>query len=63
VLANRGVSAAVVGTTRLAHLKDDLAASGLRLAPQVMAQIEAVQGRRRLTSSPFRSGRRRGMFA
>jgi aryl-alcohol dehydrogenase-like predicted oxidoreductase len=33
----------VVGTTRLAHLKEDAAASGLVLPAEVMAQIRAAQ--------------------
>jgi aryl-alcohol dehydrogenase-like predicted oxidoreductase len=44
VLANPAVSAAVIGTTRLAHLKEDLAASGLVLPPDVAARIAAAQG-------------------
>ena len=43
VLANPGVSAAVIGTTRLAHLKEDVAASGMALPAEVAARIEAVQ--------------------
>jgi aryl-alcohol dehydrogenase-like predicted oxidoreductase len=46
VLAEPGVSAAVVGTTRLAHLKDDVAASGLNLSAEVLARIRAAQGHR-----------------
>lgn len=45
VLADPGVSAAVVGTTRLAHLQEDAAASGLSLRETVRAQIVAAQGR------------------
>lgn len=45
VLADPGVSSAVVGTTRLAHLKEDIAASGLALPAEVVAQIRAAQGR------------------
>lgn len=45
VLANRDVSAAVVGTTRPAHLAEDLAASGMALDPAVLARIRAT-GRR-----------------
>jgi aryl-alcohol dehydrogenase-like predicted oxidoreductase len=44
VLANPGVSAAVVGTTRLRHLEEDAAASGLRLPAEVAARIAAAQG-------------------
>jgi len=43
VLANRGVSAAVFGATRLEHLRENLAASGLGLPDGVMARIRAVQ--------------------
>lgn len=43
VLANAEVSAAVIGTTRQAHLKEDVAASGLRLSPAVAARIQKVQ--------------------
>jgi aryl-alcohol dehydrogenase-like predicted oxidoreductase len=45
VLADPGVSAAVVGTTRLAHLTEDVDASGLSLPAEVMARIGAAQGR------------------
>jgi aryl-alcohol dehydrogenase-like predicted oxidoreductase len=45
VLANRDVSAAVVGTTRPAHLAEDLAASGMTLDPAVLARIRST-GRR-----------------
>ena len=44
VLAHPGVSCAVVGTTRLAHLAENLAASGLKLSPDAMARIRAAQG-------------------
>jgi aryl-alcohol dehydrogenase-like predicted oxidoreductase len=43
VLANPHVACAVIGTTRPAHLAENLAASGLALAPQVRARIEAAQ--------------------
>jgi aryl-alcohol dehydrogenase-like predicted oxidoreductase len=45
VLADANVSCAVVGTTRMAHLLDNIAASGLVLAPNVAARIAAAQGR------------------
>jgi aryl-alcohol dehydrogenase-like predicted oxidoreductase len=45
VLADPGVSAAVVGTTRLAHLREDVAASGLSLPCEVLAQVRAAQSR------------------
>jgi aryl-alcohol dehydrogenase-like predicted oxidoreductase len=45
VLADPGVSAAVVGTTRLEHLKEDAAASGLALPAEIMARIRAAQRR------------------
>lgn len=44
VLAHPGVSCAVTGTTRLAHLQSNAAASGLHLPPAVWAQIRAAQG-------------------
>jgi aryl-alcohol dehydrogenase-like predicted oxidoreductase len=44
VLADPGVSCAVVGTTRMAHLLDDIAASGLTLPPEIAARIAAAQG-------------------
>jgi aryl-alcohol dehydrogenase-like predicted oxidoreductase len=40
-----GVSAAVVGTTRKAHLEDCTAASGLALPPDLAARIAAAQAR------------------
>ena len=43
VLANRDVACAVMGTTRAAHLRDNLAASGSTLPPQVMARIRSAQ--------------------
>lgn len=43
VLADPGVSAAVVGTTRPAHLEEDAAASGLSLSPEIMARIRMTQ--------------------
>jgi 1-deoxyxylulose-5-phosphate synthase len=43
VLANPGVSAAVFGATRLAHLRENLAASGRPLPDAVMAQVRAAQ--------------------
>ena len=46
VLADPGVSAAVVGTTRMAHLKEDIAASGRALPTEVMARIRAAQAHR-----------------
>lgn len=45
VLADPNVSAAVVGATRLAHLAQNLEASGLTLRPQVLDQIHAAQRR------------------
>jgi aryl-alcohol dehydrogenase-like predicted oxidoreductase len=41
VLANRHVSCAVIGTTRPAHLRENLAASGLILPAPVIARIRA----------------------
>lgn len=43
VLADPGVSCAVVGTTRMGHLIDNIAASGLTLSPQTAARIAAAQ--------------------
>jgi aryl-alcohol dehydrogenase-like predicted oxidoreductase len=42
VLANPGVACAVVGTTRMAHLTENLAASGLALPPDLMARIRSA---------------------
>ena len=44
VLANPGLSAAVIGTTRLAHLVEDAAASGLALPQALLTQILHAQG-------------------
>jgi aryl-alcohol dehydrogenase-like predicted oxidoreductase len=44
VLADPGVSCAVVGATRLAHLRDDAAASELVLPPWTAARIAQAQG-------------------
>jgi aryl-alcohol dehydrogenase-like predicted oxidoreductase len=43
VLANPGVSCAVVGTTRAQHLADNLAASGAKLADATLAHIRRLQ--------------------
>jgi aryl-alcohol dehydrogenase-like predicted oxidoreductase len=43
VLGNSDVSAAVVGATRLAHLQDNLRASGLTLRPEVLDAVRAAQ--------------------
>lgn len=43
VLANPGVSAAVFGATRLAHLRENLAVSGRPLSAAVMARVRAAQ--------------------
>ena len=45
VLANPAVSAAVFGATRPAHLRENLAASGLTLPDGVMARIRGAQAR------------------
>jgi 1-deoxyxylulose-5-phosphate synthase len=45
VLADPGVACAVTGTTRLAHLRDNLAASGLTLPAETLAAIRAAQAR------------------
>jgi 1-deoxyxylulose-5-phosphate synthase len=44
VLANRHVACAVIGTTRLAHLQENLAASGMTLPDEVIARIRAFPG-------------------
>ena len=46
VLANRDVACAVTGTTRQAHLVENLAASGLTLSAEAMAAIRTQQGAR-----------------
>jgi hypothetical protein len=43
VLGDANVSCAVVGTTRLRHLMDNVAASGKRLSAATLARIHAVQ--------------------
>jgi aryl-alcohol dehydrogenase-like predicted oxidoreductase len=43
VLANPHVASAVTGTTRLAHLRDNVAASGLQLPAATMARIAEAQ--------------------
>jgi aryl-alcohol dehydrogenase-like predicted oxidoreductase len=43
VLADPGVSSAVVGATRMAHLKDDVAASEMVLQPWTAARIAQAQ--------------------
>lgn len=45
VLGNAQVSSAVIGTTRLSHLEEDVAASGLALDPAVTARIRATGSR------------------
>lgn len=45
VLEQPGVSAAVFGATRLAHLEENLAASGMSLSPDLRARIAAAQAR------------------
>ncbi len=44
VLANPNVSSAVVGATRLEHLEDNMAASGMTLPRDLMARIAQMQG-------------------
>lgn len=44
VLASPDVSCAVIGTTRIAHLRENLGASGRLLDREVMSRIEAAQG-------------------
>ncbi|MBL8772339.1 MAG: aldo/keto reductase [Phenylobacterium sp.] len=43
VLANPGVSAAVFGATRPAHLRENVAAAGMVLPPEVLARIREAQ--------------------
>lgn len=43
VLGDSNVSAAVVGTTRVAHLIEDVAASGMTLPPEVRERIRRAQ--------------------
>jgi aryl-alcohol dehydrogenase-like predicted oxidoreductase len=43
VLENPHVACAVIGTTRMAHLTENLAASGLELPPELRARILAAQ--------------------
>lgn len=49
VLANRDVSAAVFGATRVGHLRENLAASGLSLGDELMSRIRAAQAHKPLT--------------
>jgi aryl-alcohol dehydrogenase-like predicted oxidoreductase len=44
VLAHPGVSCAVMGTTRMSHLLENLAASGRLLRPETLAQITEASG-------------------
>jgi aryl-alcohol dehydrogenase-like predicted oxidoreductase len=44
VLSDPSVSAAVCGVTRMRHLMENLAASGLELPPEIRAAIAAAQG-------------------
>jgi len=46
VLADPHVACAVVGVTRLGHLRENLGASGLELSPAVVARIRATQEQR-----------------
>lgn len=43
VLADPNVSSAVVGTTRMAHLMENLAASGMALSPETLAAVRRAQ--------------------
>ncbi|WP_374472850.1 aldo/keto reductase [Phenylobacterium sp.] len=45
VLENAGVSCAVLGTTRMAHLRENAGASGMTLPPDLRAAILRTQGR------------------
>jgi aryl-alcohol dehydrogenase-like predicted oxidoreductase len=44
VLANPDVSCAVFGTTRMGHLTQNLAASGMRLPDETVNRIRAANG-------------------
>jgi len=44
VLADPNVACAVVGTTRMAHLLENVSASGMVLSPAAFAQLRRVQG-------------------
>lgn len=44
VLANPQVSTAVVGTTRMSHLLENIQASGMTLSPEALAAIAQAQG-------------------
>jgi len=44
VLDDPNVACAVTGTTRMAHLAENLAASGLALPPETQERIRQVQG-------------------
>jgi aryl-alcohol dehydrogenase-like predicted oxidoreductase len=46
VLANRDVACAVIGTTRMGHLLENLEASGMGLSSQTMKMISSAQGNR-----------------
>ena len=46
VLANSDVACAVMGTTRLSHLTENLAASGMTLSAPTMEAIRARQATR-----------------
>jgi aryl-alcohol dehydrogenase-like predicted oxidoreductase len=47
VLGNPEVACAVIGTTRGAHLEENVAASGLTLSPEIMAKVRQTQKLRR----------------
>ena len=53
VLADPNISSAVVGTTRIAHLRENAAASGLRLPDAVLARIRKIQERRFANSASW----------
>ena len=44
VLQNRNVAAAIIGASRPEQVEENVAASGVTLEPQVLAQIDAVLG-------------------
>ena len=51
VLANPQVACAVVGTTRMRHLEDNIAASGLGLSEPMLGRIRAAQQRAAISST------------
>jgi aryl-alcohol dehydrogenase-like predicted oxidoreductase len=42
VLQNENVSSAIIGATRPEQVRENVAASGVRLAPEVLARIDEI---------------------